>query len=92
MLPNLDNFKPYAKAIVAFFTSFGGAYALALPDGITGGEWVAIIAATGVATFGVFITPNTDPKAEHQEESVQPPPVTAVNPPQDSVQPPKVMP
>lgn len=88
MLPNLENFKPYAKAIVATLTAFGGAYSLALPDGIQPWEWVGILVATGVAGFGVFITPNTDPKAEHQEESVQPPPYT---PPQDSPNPPKII-
>ena len=87
MLPNLDNFKPYAKCIVATLTAFGGAYSLALPDGITAAEWVTVLVATGVAGFGVFMVPNKDPKAEHQEESVQPP-----VPPQDSPPPPRVMP
>lgn len=87
-LPNLDNFRPYAKAIVAAVTAFGGAYSLALSDGILAWEWVGILVATLVAGFGVFATPNTDPKAEHQEESVQPPEIA----PQDSPPPPRVMP
>lgn len=50
---------PVAKAVAAFATAFGGGVAAALPDGITGQEWVTIAVATIVATAAVWAIPNT---------------------------------
>lgn len=47
-----------AKAIAAAATAFGGAYAVALEDGVTNGEWVTIAVATIVAAVAVWAVPN----------------------------------
>ena len=47
-----------AKAIAAAATAFGGAYAVALEDGVTQGEWVTIAVATLVAAVAVWGIPN----------------------------------
>lgn len=68
----VDKIKPYAKAIVAFIgflVTFVGPE-FADNEGVQ--RWVRI--AAGLATtLGVFLVPNQDPNAEHQDESVQPP-------------------
>ena len=72
--------QPYAKAVVGFITPVLASLAATADDGWTTGEWLTALTA-GLATFGaVFATPNQDPKAEHQEESAQPPEVEADEP------------
>jgi len=75
----MTKLAPYLKALVGFITPGVVGLVAAVQDAspagshITGPEWVGIGAAcilTGGAVFGV---PNKDPKALHQDESVQPP-------------------
>jgi hypothetical protein len=47
-----------AKSIAAGATAFGGAFAVAVPDGITGSEWVTITVATIVAVAATWAVPN----------------------------------
>lgn len=75
----LDKIKPYAKAIIAFVSpgvvGLVAAVQDASPGGsaVTGPEWVGIAAACVLTGGAVFATPNRDPRALHQDESVQPP-------------------
>lgn len=75
----MNSIAPYLKAIVAFVAPGVVGLAAAVQDGsdngssITGPEWVGIIAACVLTAAGVYATPNRDPKALHQQESVQPP-------------------
>lgn len=70
----MKHIAPYAKALVGAATAGLGALGTALTDGdVTAQEWVAVASATLVALGVVFGTPNKDPEAEHQDESVQPP-------------------
>ena len=78
-MSGLDNVRPYVKAVVGFVTPGVIALVAAVQDGspagsnVTGPEWVGIAAACVITGSAVFLAPNTDPKAEHQSESVQPP-------------------
>ena len=47
-----------AKAVAAAATAFGAAFAVALEDGVTSGEWVTIVIATVVAAAAVWAIPN----------------------------------
>ena len=75
----LDKIKPYAKAVAGFIVPFAGAIVTAVaeksPGGeaITSAEWIAAIALAVTTGGAVFTVPNRDPKAQHQDESVQPP-------------------
>ena len=77
----LDSIRPYAKAIVGFVSPGVIALVAAVQDAspggsaITGAEWVGIGAACVLTGSAVFMVPNTDPTAEHQDQSVQPPEV-----------------
>jgi hypothetical protein len=75
----LSAIAPYAKAVLASVLAGLGAAKLALvPDEngvsqITGSEWLDISYAVIASLVLVFAIPNKDPKAKHQDESVQPP-------------------
>lgn len=71
----MNKIAPYAKAIIAAIVAGLGSLYQAL-DGdqaVTAQEWVAVASTTLAALVAVFAVPNRDPKAQHQEESVQPP-------------------
>ena len=75
----LDKIKPYAKAVVGFAVPALTAWVAAQQDGSVGGstvttmEWGSVAIAALVTGGAVFFTPNRDPQAAHQDESVQPP-------------------
>jgi hypothetical protein len=72
----MTKIAPYAKAIVAALVAGLGSLYQALdgnPSVVTGQEWVAVAMTTLAGLAAVFGVPNKDPKAEHQDESVQPP-------------------
>jgi hypothetical protein len=75
----MNKIAPYLKALVGFITpgvvGLVAAVQDASPGGsaVTGPEWVGIGAACILTGGAVFGTPNLDPKAKHQDESVQPP-------------------
>jgi hypothetical protein len=65
--------KPYMKAAAGFVAAVIVAFLGAKDGGVTQAEWLQIILA-GLGGSGlVYLTPNKDPKALHQRESVQPP-------------------
>ncbi len=68
------NAAHYAKAIVAIL----GAGVTAALGIWTSGEVanVLTIFSALLTAAGVYFTPNTDPRAQHQDESVQPPDLT----------------
>ena len=70
----LDKIKPYAKAVMAGVVAGAGAIATGYADETlsTGEIWMAVSAGL-TAAGATWVIPNRDPKAEHQEESVQPP-------------------
>lgn len=74
----MNKIAPYAKALIGALVAALGALGAALtpdPSGLVSvseGEWVAVISALLVGLLAVFATPNKDPEAEHQDESVQP--------------------
>jgi hypothetical protein len=76
----LDKVAPYYKAVTGFAIPFLGSLGTALLDGSDGGrdittaEWLAAVTLGLVAGGAVFSIPNNDPQAQHQAESVQPPP------------------
>lgn len=76
---NLDSIKPYLKAVVGFVAPGVATLVAAVQDASPGGstitstEWVGILAACVLTGGAVFYTPNKDPQAQHQDESVQPP-------------------
>lgn len=75
----MNKVKPYLKAVIGFITPGVVALVAAVQDSspggsaVTGPEWVGIGAACILTGGAVFLTPNKDPLAEHQDESVQPP-------------------
>jgi hypothetical protein len=48
----------YAKAITATVLAFLGALSTALPEGVSGQEWIAIAVTTIVAGGAVWAVPN----------------------------------
>ena len=80
----MNKIAPYAKAIIGALVAALGALGAALtPDAsglvsVSEGEWVAVISALLVGLLAVFATPNKDPEAEHQDESVQPAPAQPI--------------
>jgi hypothetical protein len=76
---SLDAIKPYAKAFVGFVAPGVASLVVAVQDAsqggsaVTGPEWIGIGAACLLTGGAVFATPNRDPRADHQDESVQPP-------------------
>lgn len=66
--------KPYAKAILAALIAAVGGIALGYADdSLTKGEFWGAISLGLASGGGVFGIPNKDPRAQHQDESVQPP-------------------
>jgi hypothetical protein len=70
---------PYLKAVVGFIAPGAvtlGSAVLEVSDGgatITTAEWITALVACVVTSAAVYGTPNRDPEATHQEQSVQPP-------------------
>ena len=60
---------PYAKAWVGLIGTVVAAILVAWDDAP---RWLTI-ASAALTAAGVYLTPNTDPAGEHQDESVQPP-------------------
>lgn len=71
--------QPYAKAIIAALGAICTSLLTTLPDNATV-QTVCPIISSLVTALGVLLVPNTDPTAEHQDESVQPPEVEAEEP------------
>lgn len=69
----LKKIAPYAKAVTGGVVAGLTAYISVAPDGVNGAEWANIAVATVAGLGLVFAVPNKDPKAMHQDESVQPP-------------------
>lgn len=70
----MKRIAPYAKAITGAVLSGLGAAKLALSDDrITSAEWIDVATAAIAGLAIVWAIPNKDPKAKHQDESVQPP-------------------
>ena len=75
----MNKLSPYLKAVVGFVAPGVIALLAAVQDGspsasgVTGPEWVGIAAACVLTSAGVYVVPNRDPSATHQDESVQPP-------------------
>jgi hypothetical protein len=75
----MEKIAPYWKAVIGFITPGVVGLVAAVQDSspggsaITGPEWVGIAAACILTAGGVFVVPNKDPRALHQDESVQPP-------------------
>ena len=81
----LDRIAPYYKAVtgllIPFLTSIGAAL-LESSDGgvaITAHEWITSTVVALIAGGAVFAVPNKDPQALHQDESVQPPELGAID-------------
>lgn len=78
-MTTIDKIRPYAKAIIGFVSPGVVGLVAAVQDSspgggsVTGPEWVGIAAACILTGGAVFATPNKDPNATHQDESVQPP-------------------
>jgi multisubunit Na+/H+ antiporter MnhB subunit len=76
---HMDKIAPYWKAVLAFIApgavTIGSAVTEASDGGtrITTAEWVAAAVACIVTSAAVYAVPNRDPRALHQDESVQPP-------------------
>lgn len=75
----MKKIAPYAKAVVGFITPGAVLIGAAVTEASVGGssittsEWVTAAVACIVTGGAVYRTPNKDPEAEHQDESVQPP-------------------
>ena len=75
----MERIAPYWKSIIGFISPGVVGLVAAVQDGspggssITGPEWVGIAAACILTGGAVFAVPNKDPRALHQDESVQPP-------------------
>ena len=59
---------PYAKAWVGLLGAVVAAILATLDDAP---RWLTV-ASAALTAAGVYLTPNTDPAGEHQDESVQP--------------------
>lgn len=75
----LDKVAPYYKAVTGLAVPFLGSVGFALAAGsdggsaVTTGEWVQAVVLGLVGGGATFSIPNKDPRAQHQDESVQPP-------------------
>lgn len=75
----MTSIAPYWKSLIGFILPGVVIIGSAVTDGSDGGstitttEWVTALVACIVTAGGVYAKGNTDPKAEHQAESVQPP-------------------
>ena len=63
----------FAKAVAGGLVSGASAAVPLVNDGLTLSDWLIIVISTVVGFNAVFWTPNKDPQALHQDESVQPP-------------------
>lgn len=63
----------FAKAVAGGVVSGASAAVPLVNDGMTLSEWLLVLIAAVVGFNAVFWTPNKDPQALHQEQSVQPP-------------------
>lgn len=63
----------YAKAVAGGLISGASAAVPLVDNGVTVSEVLLIVIAAVVGFNAVFWTPNKDPEALHQTESVQPP-------------------
>ena len=69
----MNSLKPYLKTVASFLAGAITTYISSQDGGVTSTEWLYVILA-GLGSAGlVFAVPNKDPKALHQDESVQPP-------------------
>ena len=71
--PVKSKVSPYAKAVVGAVVAAAIAYLGAKDGGVNGDEWLQILVAAAAGSGFVYVVPNKDPKARHQDESVQPP-------------------
>lgn len=70
----MDHVSPYFKAIVGALVAGLGVLAAGLDNNeLNGQEWLNAAIAFLVALGAVWAVPNLDPKARHQQDSVQPP-------------------
>lgn len=75
----MNTVLPYLKALVAFVVPGAVVLGSAVTDASDGGatittaEWVTALVACIVTSGAVYQAPNRDPRAQHQDESVQPP-------------------
>ena len=61
--------RPYAKSVVAII----GIVLTVLVENLDPTpQWLSVVISVLIA-LGVYATPNKDPQAQHQDESVQPP-------------------
>ena len=61
--------QTYVKAIVATIVAAGGAFSVAVADGvITGGEWAGIVVAGAVAFGAVYQLPNAETPPDNSRE------------------------
>lgn len=73
--------KPYAKAVTAAVVA-GASFAIpVVDDGLIASEVLGVAVAALTAFGTVWAIPNRDPKAEHQDESAQPPEAPALTDP-----------
>lgn len=68
----LTKIKPYAKAIIAIVGAAVTTGLVQFPDNHTVQQWGPILASI-VTALSVYVVPNKDPEATHQDQSVQPP-------------------
>lgn len=75
----MDKIAPYYKAVAGFLVPLLTQLLAAVQNGSDGGskittaEWLTAILTSLAAGGVVFMIPNKDPEAAHQDESVQPP-------------------
>jgi uncharacterized membrane protein YfcA len=68
----MEKIKPYAKAIVAIVGAVLTTVLVQFPDSELLQEWGPIVASL-LTAISVYMIPNKDPLALHQDESVMPP-------------------
>lgn len=64
--------QPYLKFVVAVVGAIATTALTQYPDSHAVQTWGPVVASV-VTALGVYATPNKDPQALHQDESVQPP-------------------
>lgn len=68
----MDKIAPYTKTVVAILGAVLTAVMTQFPDNAAVQQWGPIVSAL-LTALAVYAVPNKDPRAEHQDESVQPP-------------------
>lgn len=68
----MSKFLPYAKAVVAILGAAITTALVQLPDSDAVQTYGPIVASV-LTALSVYLVPNRDPQADHQDESVQPP-------------------